>query len=500
MTNGQRYDAFLSLIREIFDIERAEELLSWDQQTYMPPKGADARASQLATLAGIRHELQIGDRMAGLLAALDESDRGGLDADARVNVREVRRIHERERKVPTELVRELARLQSLSQEAWVAARKASDFASFAPWLEKILAVRIRIADAIGYGESRYDAMLDEFEPGATAAEIAQVFDRLKERLVPFVRRTLEASGRSPEKPVTGSYPVLIQEKLARRLAEMIGFDLGAGRIDVSAHPFTMGNLHDVRFTNRYDESDLRVGIFGALHETGHALYEQGYDPAHAGTPRASYASLGVHESQSRMWENFVGRSRAFWEHALPVVVEHFPEASSVTLDRWYRNVNRVEASLIRVEADEVTYNLHILLRFELEKELAEGRLAVRDLPEAWNGRMRAYLGLTPPKDAVGVLQDIHWSLGLLGYFPTYALGNLYAAQLYRAAARAVPGLEEGFREGRFAPLLEWLRTAVHRRGRTYRAGELVRAVTGEPLNPSYLMEYLEAKYGALYPV
>ncbi|MFH1679971.1 MAG: carboxypeptidase M32, partial [Candidatus Eisenbacteria bacterium] len=314
MTTDKRYEAFLSLVKEIYDLERAEELLAWDQQVFMPPKGAEPRASQLATLAGIRHDRLVSDRMAELLAGLDESEKGGLGPDARVNVREIRRVHDRERKVPTDLVKELAKLQSLGQEAWVRARKESDFPSFAPWLEKILAVKVQIADAIGYGESRYDAFLDEFEPGATAGEIARVFEGLKKTLVPFVQRVLDASrGRSPE-PIRGTYPIPEQEKLARRLAKMIGYDLEAGRIDRSAHPFTMGNLRDVRFTNRYDENDLTVGIFGALHEGGHALYQQGFDPAHEGTPRAAWVSLGIHESQSRMWENLVGRSRAFWEH------------------------------------------------------------------------------------------------------------------------------------------------------------------------------------------
>jgi carboxypeptidase Taq len=500
MSSSERYEGFLSLVRELFDLDRVDELLSWDQQTYMPSKGAEQRAAQLGTLAGVRHELLSGGRMAELLAGLDETERGGLDEDARVNVREIRRVHEREVKIPADLVKELARLQSLSQEAWVVARKESDFRSFAPWLEQILRVKVRIADSIGYRESRYDALLDEFEPGATASEVGRVFGGLREELVPFVERVLEASRRRPARPIEGDYPIPSQERFCRRLAECIGFDMQAGRLDISAHPFTMGNLYDVRLTNRYDEHDLTVGIFGALHEAGHGMYEQGYDPAHVGTPRAAYASLGVHESQSRMWENFVGRSRPFWEHALPILKEEFPAAAAVTLDDWHRNVNRAEASLIRVEADEVTYNLHILIRFEIEKDLVEGRLAVRDLPQVWNGKVRDYLGITPPDDARGVLQDIHWSMGLLGYFPTYALGNLYAAQLYRAAGKAIPGLEDSFRRGEFAPLLGWLRKEVHRRGKTYRSGDLLRVVTGEPPNPSYLMEYLRAKYGALYTI
>jgi len=489
----------MDLTKEIHHLERADEILSWDQQTYMPPKGGSARASQLSTLAGIRHGMLTGEPMAELLSGLDESDKGGLSDDQRVNVREIRRLHERERKIPGELVKELSHLQSLSQQAWVEARRKDDFPSFAPWLEKILKVRIQIGDAIGYEDSRYDAFLDEFEPGASTAEIAAVFDNLKTQLVPLVREILEAGRRLGRKSLALSFPVAGQEVFVRTLTEAIGFDFDAGRLDVSAHPFTVGTAGDVRLTTRYDEDQPTFAIFGGLHEAGHGMYEQGYDPAHEGTPMGRSVSLGIHESQSRLWENLVGRSLQFWEHAFPVMREAMPDATAgLTLDAWHREVNRVEASLIRVEADEVTYNLHILLRFEIEKMMAEEAVAVADLPALWNDKFREYFGITPPDDASGVLQDIHWSMGAIGYFPTYALGNLYAAQLWQTARQVIPDMEEDFRKGRFAPLLDWLRTNIHRRGQTYPAHELVRVVTGKPLDAGYLMRYLQTKYRALY--
>ena len=499
MTVAEQYEQFLALGREIHDLERAEELLSWDQQTIMPPKGADARASQLSTLAGIRHGLLTGEKMTRLIEGLDESESGGLDENGRVNVREVRRVYDRERKVPARLVKELTKMQALSQQAWVESRKNADFPSFAPWLEKILALRIEIGDAVGWEGSRYDAFLDEFEPGATAANIAGVFDGLKADLVPFAQQVLEAGKRSGPKPFDIRFPVAGQEKFVLRMVEAVGFDMDAGRLDVSAHPFTSGTVHDVRLTTRYDENDLVTALMGSLHEAGHGMYEQGLDPVHEGTPRATMVSLGIHESQSRMWENMVGRSLPFCQFAYPILREHFPvETENLTPGEWHRGLNRVEASLIRVEADEVTYNLHILLRFEIEKDLAEKNISVGDLPEIWNGKIREYLGITPPDDGVGVLQDIHWSMGLLGYFPTYALGNLYAAQFYRKAKAVLPGLEDGYGKGEFASLLEWLRKEIHRRGQTYRAADLVKVVTGEDLNAGYLIEYLREKYTALY--
>ncbi|MFH1278256.1 MAG: carboxypeptidase M32 [Candidatus Eisenbacteria bacterium] len=497
MTSADRYEAFLGLVKEIHDLDRAEELLSWDQQTYMPPKGAEARASQLSTLTGLRHDFLTGDRMADLLAELGDGD--GLSGDARVNLREIRRLHERERKVPKELVKEMSRIQALSQQAWVDARKNADFSAFAPWLEKILDLRIRMGDAVGFEESRYDAFLDEFEPGATASAIGGVFDALKAELVPFVAEVIEAGRRLGREPLGLRIPVPAQEKFGIEISRALGFDFDGGRLDVSAHPFTSGNLHDVRLTTRYDEREPAMSIFGTLHEAGHGMYEQGVDPAHEGTPRGASVSLGIHESQSRLWENMVGRSLPFWEYAYPMLQKHAAAAlEGIDVAAWHREVNRVAASLIRVEADEVTYNLHILLRFEIEKAMAEKTVFVNDLPELWNGKVKEYLGITPPDAAAGLLQDIHWSFGLLGYFPTYALGNLYAAQFYRTAKGAIPGLEDGYREGRFAPLLDWLRAEIHRRGKTYTAGELVKVVTGEELNAGYLMEYLREKYGELY--
>ncbi|MBN1824998.1 MAG: carboxypeptidase M32 [Candidatus Eisenbacteria bacterium] len=501
MTLRERYGAFLGIVREIHDLDMADMVLSWDQQTYMPEKGADARASQLATLAGVRHDRLTGDAMAETLAGLDESEGGGLDEDGRVNVREIRRIHERERKIPADLVREIARVQSLAQQAWVKARAEDDWSAFSPWLKKILNLKLQTADAVGWKESRLDALIDEFEPGATAAGIERVFENLKKEYIPFVRRLLDAAAAASPPAESKPFPVSAQEAFCRSLLDLIRFDSKAGRLDVSAHPFTAGNGNDVRLTTRYDERRPEMAIFGVLHEGGHGLYEQGFDPAHEGTPRAQSVSLGIHESQSRTWENMVGRSRPFWDHAFPLLRKAFPEGTAgMSPEEWYRRINRVEASCIRVEADEVTYNLHIILRFELEKAMTEGRAPVDELPRLWNAKMEEYLGITPPDDAHGALQDIHWAMGAIGYFPTYTLGNIYAAQFFRAARRAIPDLEERMAAGDLEPLREWQRREIHGRGQTYSAERLVETVTGEPLDARYLMEYLNGKYGELYGV
>lgn len=499
MTVRERYKVFLGLVKEIHDLEMADMILSWDQQTYMPEKGANARASQLGTLAGLGHNILTGDRMADLLAGLDESEKGGLDEDARVNVREIRRLHKRSRNVPTDLVKELTSVQALSQSAWIDARQQSDYSAFSPWLKKILGLKLQVADAVGYGKSRYDALVDEFEPGATAAWIAEIFNELKKDYIPFVHKVLEAGRRMHGERKERIFPIGEQRAFSRTLLGLMNFDMKAGRLDVSAHPFTSGNCSDVRLTTRYDEKNVRMSIFGTMHEGGHGLYEQGLDPKHEGTPRATSASLGIHESQSRMWENMIGRSRAFWGHALPLLKTASPRAAAdLELDDWYRDVNRVEASLIRVEADEVTYNLHIILRFEIEREMIENGLPVEDIPEIWNSKMKEYLGITPPDAAQGVLQDIHWAMGAIGYFPTYALGNIYAAQFYHKIRQEIPDLDDQVGRCELRPLLDWLRKEIHLRGQTYRATDLVRIVTGESLSSRYLMRYLEEKYGELY--
>jgi carboxypeptidase Taq len=450
-------------------------------------------------MSGLTHDKFVSDEIGTLLDELaGPASTGALGPERAANVREVRRLYDREKKLPTELVQEIARTQSLAHEAWIAARKKSDFESFAPWLEKNIALQKKVAELVGYEKEPYDALIDMYEPGARAEEIAPVFRALREKTVPLVR-AIAGTGRKPAK-IEGTFPEAKQREFAMLVARDMGFDFDAGRLDTSAHPFCSGlSPLDVRLTTRYDETDFRGALFGTMHEAGHGLYEQGFDPRHTYTPMAEAASTAIHESQSRMWENLVGRSRAFWTHYYPKLRAFFPGAlDRLSLDDFYFAVNEVEPSFIRTEADEVTYNLHIMVRFEIEHGLFSGKISVSELPSLWNRKMEEYLGITPPNDAQGVLQDTHWSIGLFGYFPTYALGNLYAAQFFEAAKREIPDLEGKIARGDLLPLREWLRKRIHERGMFHRPKELCREVTGTTLDAGHFTRYLETKFGALY--
>jgi carboxypeptidase Taq len=502
-TPQEAFDELIRRVKAVSLLGSCGAVLHWDHQTYMPPKGGVHRAEQLALLAGLCHEQftapEIGDLLS--LAETGELARASGSATA-VNLREIRRAHDRATRIPATLVQELARTSTLAQDVWVEARKASDFGRFRPWLEKLVGLKREEAQAVGRGGALYDALLDEYEPGETAARLTQVFADLRPALVDLVGR-IAASERRPDLAILHrAYPIAAQEAFGKAVATAFGFDFQAGRLDVTTHPFCSGiGPGDTRLTTRYNLQDFSDAFFSILHEAGHGLYDQGLDPEHYGTPMGEAASLGIHESQSRLWENFVGRSRAFWEHWLPRASQAFPNAwEAVDLDALVFAINDVRCSFIRVDADEATYNLHIVLRFELEQALIAGDLAVADLPAAWNERMVRDLGSAPPDDAQGCLQDIHWSGGSFGYFPTYTLGNLYAAQFFAKAQAELGDLGEQFRRGEFLPLREWLREKIHRHGHRYRAADLVVAVTGEPLNPAYLLRHLREKLGTLYGV
>ncbi len=388
----------------------------------------------------------------------------------------------------------------LGQQVWAEARKANDFARFQPLLERTVELKRQEAAAIGYDETPYDALLDEFEPGAKTSEVTRVLAGLRDQLVPLVAEIAASSRRPNLEPLKRRFPIDLQEQFGRRAAEAIGYDFAAGRLDVTDHPFctTLGP-RDVRLTTRYDENFLPGAFFSTLHEAGHGMYEQGLPADRYGLPTGQAVSLGIHESQSRMWENLVGRSRAFWEHFFPQAQAMFGAAlADVRLDDFYFAINDVRPSLIRTESDEATYNLHILVRFELEQALLLDELRVADLPAAWREKYRHYLGIEPPNDADGVLQDVHWSSGAIGYFPTYSLGNLYAAQLFEQAVRELGDLHAMFRRGEFVPLRDWLRNHVHSHGRRYRASELARRVTGVPLSHEALLRHLRGKFAPLY--
>jgi carboxypeptidase Taq len=492
------YQEVLAWYKEVSLIGAINELLEWDLQVNLPKKGFPRRGDQLAWLQGQHHRRLIDPAMVAKVNEL-AANAGALDDDGRVNVREIKRTVDRATKVPVELVEEISRHNSLAQGAWIEARKNNDFPHFAPFLEKTVDLQRQVAAALGYAAKPYDAMLDLHEPFATEESIHRLLDDLKGRLVPFLQRIL-GSPRFDASPVVGkSYPVDKQRAFGLALIGKLGFDFDGGRQDVSAHPFCTGTRGDVRITTRFFADDPRPSLFGMIHEAGHAMYEQGLVAGAIGTPLGESVSLGVHESQSRFWENIVGRSRAMWRCFYPELQQTFPEAlRDVPVDTFYRCVNLVEPSLIRVEADEVTYNLHIILRFEVERALMVGEVRVADLPALWNQKMKQYLNVDVPTDALGVLQDVHWSLGSLGYFPTYTIGTLYAAQLWDKIRADLPDVEYLIGNGDFAPLLDWLRTNVHQHGKRYRGDELIERVTGVKPSATPFMNYLTEKFGELY--
>lgn len=475
-------------------------VLEWDERTYMPGAAGEYRAEQIAQLAGMAHARWVDERFGDNLTRLADQLHGDSTTDAGATVAELKRQYDKKTRLPQSLVEELARTSILGQQVWSEARRDDDFAHLRPVLEKLFDLKRAEAAALGYRDSIYDPLLDEFEPGASTAEVRAVLAALRDALTPLAR-AIAGSGRRPDVSLLErQYPVDAQREFAREAAARVGFDFARGRLDTTAHPFcTSLGPHDIRLTTRYNEREFGDAFFGTLHEAGHGLYEQGLPPDEFGLPLGEAMSLGIHESQSRLWENLVGRSRAFWEHMFPAARSAFSQAlASTSLDDFYFAINDVRPSLIRVEADEVTYNLHIFVRFELEQALLADDLRVADLPAAWNEKYRDYLGLTPPSDAVGVLQDIHWSGGAIGYFPTYALGNLYAAQFFEQAESEVGPLNEQFRRGEFQPLLGWLRQKIHRHGRRMRAAELVQNVTGRPLSHEPLLRHLERKLRPLY--
>ncbi len=494
------YDSLLQRSHEIAAYNSAASLLSWDQETYMPPKAGAYRAEQLSRLAGLTHRLGTAPEVGDWIKACEDSLPPCADAEEAAlraaNVREWRRDYDRATKLPARLVEEFARTSSLARDTWAKARRDSDFASFAPWLEKILALTREQAECWGYTTCRYDALLESYEPGARAADLAPVFADLQEQLTPMLPAFEKISGAVDPARIEGDYSVAAQRALNQEIAAAIGFDFEAGRIDTTVHPFcTEMGPHDCRLTTRYDTKDFTSSLSGTMHEAGHGLYTQGLDPAHFGTPAGTYVSLGIHESQSRLWENQVGRSRPFWAHWYPRVKEIFPSLAALPPDEFLLLINRVKSSYIRVEADEATYNLHIILRFELEQKLVSGELAVNDLPAAWNARFEKIFQLPVPDDRRGCLQDVHWSMGLIGYFPTYTLGNLNAAQLCAAALRQDPQIGAEIDAGKYGKLLGWMRANVHRHGRRYSPSELMQRATGETTRATYFLSYLKGKYG-----
>ena len=474
--------------------------MGWDERTMLPPAAGPYRAEQLTAVSALIHRRWTEPQFVANVAELAAGPLANGDSPVAATIRRVKRRVDRKTKLPQRLVEEIACTAVLGQQAWEQARKENDFPTFRPLLEKMVALKREEAQAVGYPEQPYDALLDDYEPEERTANVARVLAGLREQLAPLVAEIHETGRRPDMSVVSRPFPIDVQEAFGCEAARAIGFDFSRGRLNVTAHPFctTLGP-HDCRITTRFDGKFFNAAFFGILHEAGHGIYEQGLLPDEFGLPTGEAISLGIHESQSRMWENMVGRSRAFWEHFFPEAQRRFPAAlGGVELDAFYFALNDVRPSLIRVEADEATYNLHILIRFELERAILDGQLRPADLPIAWNEKYQDYLGLLPPNNAQGVLQDVHWSAGLIGYFPTYTLGNLYAAQFFAQADADLGGLAAQFARGEFQPLREWLREKIHRHGQRYTAAELVQRVTGRPLAPEPLLRHLRTKLAPLY--
>ncbi len=484
---------FYEKLKEMYNLQCIEALLGWDHQVYMPPQSAQARADQQEYISCLAHQRATDPEFCRVVDELAEA-RESLSEIDQVNVREIKRGLDIERKLPEDFVAEFAQASSTGYSIWAEARPKNDWYAVEPVLERIFQLSKRRADLVGYEEHPYDALLDIFEPGMRLSQVKPLLldlaDQLKQMIPPIAERF------SGEGKLKGHFDKDCQHRFVSKVASDLGFDFQQGRLDTTAHPFmTSIGPHDFRITTRYNEGNLLAGLYGTMHETGHALYEMGLPKERAGTPRGESVSLGIHESQSRFWENLVGRSREFCGHLIGVMREFFPEQTgALTCDDLWKRVNQVEPSLIRVEADEVTYNQHIVIRMLLEERLITGDLSVSDLPGAWDDLYEEYLGVRSPDAKDGVMQDMHWYTGGVGYFPTYSLGNLYGAMMMQTAREALPDMPRQIERGEFAPLLAWLRTNVHQYGMTFRAADLIRHITGHDLSDQPFVEYLRAKF------
>lgn len=495
------YENLKAHLGDINDLHQVAGLLGWDQQTLMPPRGAAARAEQMATLARLTHERFISVETGRLLdAAATEVQGKPYESDEASLIRLARRDYDKARRVPSDLEAEMARLGGQAYPVWKDAKHASDFAAFLPYLDAQLELKQRYISCFDVGETPYDILLDDFEPGMTTAHVAETFTRLKTDLIPLVAWVMERADSIDDSVLYRRYPIEEQRQFVLGIIERFGYAPEAWRLDATEHPFASSiAIDDIRITTRFEEGFLGQGLFATMHECGHGLYEHGVDQALARTPLARGASMAMHESQSRTWENLVGRSRPFWRYFFPLLAKVFPEElAGVDEEAFWRAASKMQPSLIRVEADEATYNLHIILRFEIEQELISGSLAPRDVPGVWKTRMHDYLGIDVPDDARGVLQDVHWADGLFGYFPTYALGNIVAAQLFERVRRDLPDVDEQFARGEFARLRQWQGEHLHQHGRKFTAPELLERIVGGPMDPDPLVRYLTAKITDLY--
>ena len=492
------YDALLDRARRWNAVGSASGVLSWDQQVMMPEGGTPARSKQLSALSSVHHDMVTDDETGELLEELADAD---LTDEQAAVVREIRREYERADAVPVELVEEISETGSEALQAWEEAKAEDDFDAFAPYLEKHVELKREYAEHIDPDRDPYEVLFEEFEPCLSMERAESILTELREVLVPMIDDIRDSDVELAVDTFEGTFPEETQEELSREILEHVDYDFDRGRLDVSSHPFTSGNQFDCRVTTRFDENDPLGAVGSTIHEFGHAQYNLGLPQEHFGTPLGTSRDLSVHESQSRLWENHVGRSRAFWEEFLPVFQEHFPQTEDATVQDAYEAFNQVyEDNLIRVEADELTYHLHIVIRFEIERDLIRGDLDVEDVPEVWNDKYEEYLGIRPDTDSEGCLQDIHWSHGNFGYFPTYSLGSVMAAQLFEAAEAEIDDLDDQIAAGEFDELRDWLGEKVHRHGARYETNELVKQATGEEFTADAFLDYVDEKYGELYGI
>lgn len=496
------YEELVDKLREVGTLGSIQSVLAWEERTYMPRGGAKLRSEQLSLLSGMVHEKFTDPRIGELLSELEGSELAGdPESPEAVNIREARHDYDKMTKLPGDLVKEITKVTSLAQGEWAEARARKDFKQFEPWLKKVMDLTVKKAEAYGYEGEPYNALMDDFEKGMTVDQVEDVFKNLRDELVTLLEK-IKGGPKQPDKGIVErDYPVEMQKVFGESVAQAMGFSFRQGRLDVTTHPFCSGiGPGDTRITTRYNPKRLNDALFGIMHEAGHGLYEMGLNKEdYHGTPMGESVSLGIHESQSRMWENQVGRSLPFWKYFFPQAQRIFkPSLDDVTLDQFYGAINHVAPSYIRVEADEATYNLHILLRFELERALVTGDLKPADVPGEWNDRFEKYFGVKVDNDANGCLQDIHWSAGLVGYFPTYTLGNLHSAQFFNQAKKELGDLDEQLERGNLRPLREWLREKIHLQGNRYRAPELQEKVSGRPLSHKPLIDYMNKKYADIY--
>lgn len=495
------YHEMISISSELRDLEKSLSLLAWDERTYMPRGSVTGRSGMKAVLYKYHHSLITSARLKSCIDELnDPRVLEDMNPIQRASVREMTRAFERRHKIPNELIQKIARASTEGQSAWEKARERSDFKMFLPYLQKNVELKKEFASYMEYENEPYDALLEEFDPGSTAKWIEQVFDPMKKKLSKIVDK-ISSTGKDPGTYVFQGkdFPVTSQIELCQRLARDVGFDFERGRLDSTVHPFTIGMDHDVRITNRYSPENIS-SVYSLLHEAGHGMYEQNIDSELFGTPVGKYISMGFHESQSRTWENFVGRSRPFMDHLAPILKEYFPSLGDTPVEDIYGAVNRVYPSLIRVEADEVTYNLHIALRYDIELGLFRDEITPDETEVVWQNKMDEYLGIEPATATEGVLQDVHWSYGQFGYFPSYALGNLYGAQIFKTMEDQIPDIHEKISRGDFGPILGWLKENIYVHGRIHEGPEMLRMLTGEDLNEEHLINYIKDKYSGIYGV